>query len=201
MGLTRQERMNLEKMHSVEVLMVGEVSELGDLIQVDVRLVSVKTGKVVVAEYVEVKNLTNLRPKITELAKTIELKYLRQWIGSLDFPVQHFINNDIPLPLVVIEPNCLFKQKATAALDAKGIRWKVVYQSQSLSGIWPAVNAGIGITPRTCFGRPGFLKVIKTELPYIGDIGIQMHRSQEITNNMRDRLIDLITETISTQYG
>lgn len=87
MGLTRKERMDLEKIHSVEVLMLGEVSELGELIQIDVRLVSVKTGKVVVAEFIEVKNLSNLRNKITELAKTIELKYLRQWIGSLEIGV------------------------------------------------------------------------------------------------------------------
>jgi hypothetical protein len=57
----------------------------------------------------------------------------------------------------MIEPNCLFKQKALKALDSEGIRWKMVYQSQSLSGIWPAVNTGIGITARTCIGRPNSL--------------------------------------------
>lgn len=87
MGLSESERMNLAKLHSVEVLLMGEVAELGGLIQVDIRLVSVKTGKVVVAEYVEVSQLSALRAKISELAKVIELKYLRQWIGSLEIAV------------------------------------------------------------------------------------------------------------------
>jgi len=122
-----------------------------------------------------------------------------QWIGASDFPLQHFIKNNIPLPLVMVEPHCLFKQRAIAALDAQGIRWEVVYQSQSLSGIWPAVNAGIGITARTCFGCPNTLNVINGGLPDIGTMAIQIHRSQETTNVMRERLIDLITSAITSK--
>jgi len=122
------------------------------------------------------------------------------WIASPDFPLGHFLENNIPLPLVMIEPNCLFKQKAIEALDSEGIRWKMVYQSQSLSGIWPAVNAGIGITARTCIGRPNSLEIIKKRLPTMGDIGIQIHRSQEVMNKVSEKLIELITRAIKTNY-
>ena len=121
-----------------------------------------------------------------------------QWISSSDFHLEHFLEKNIPLPLVMVESNCLFKQKAIEALDAEGIRWKVVYQSQSLSGIWPAVNAGIGITARTCIGCPGNLEISHTGLPKMGNIGVQVHRSQERTNNVQDKLIDLITKAIKS---
>lgn len=124
-----------------------------------------------------------------------------QWISSADFPLNYFLDNNKPLPLVMVEPNCLFKQKAIAALEAKGIKWEVVYQSQSLSGIWPAVNTGIGITARTCIGKPSHLQVIKTKLPSIGHIGIQVHSASGTKNNMRDRLIELISNTITDNYA
>jgi len=122
------------------------------------------------------------------------------WIGREDFPLEYYLENNKPLPLVMVEPNCLFKQKAVQALDTKGIKWEVVYQSQSLSGIWPAVNSGIGITARTSIGCPDDLKLITAALPSIGNMGIQVHRSAEVTNTMRDRLINLITQTIKDNY-
>ncbi|WP_282249530.1 LysR substrate-binding domain-containing protein [Vibrio campbellii] len=123
------------------------------------------------------------------------------WVSSPDFPFDHFVEKNIPLPLIVVEPNCLFKQKAIEALDAERIKWKVVYQSQSLSGIWPAVNAGIGITARTNIGCPTSLKIINKGLPKMGNIGVQIHRSQEVTDNVKEKLIDLITSAIKSNYS
>ncbi|MEP0357234.1 hypothetical protein [Paraglaciecola sp.] len=92
---------------------------------------------------------------------------------------------------------CLFKQKAIQALDAKRIRREVLYQSQSLSGIWPVVITGLGITARTCIGRPTSLTTIKTALLDIGNINIQVHRSQDLHNDKRESLISLMTDTIN----
>jgi DNA-binding transcriptional LysR family regulator len=54
-----------------------------------------------------------------------------------------------PLPLVMFENPCLMRSRATACLDRAGIAWRVVFVSHSLSGIWAAVQAGLGITLRT----------------------------------------------------
>ncbi|MDR2580435.1 MAG: PEGA domain-containing protein [Fibromonadaceae bacterium] len=69
------------------VLLSGEVSVVGSQIQIDARLVSAATGDVVVSEYAEVKSQAELRAEISKLAKAIEDKYLRQWMGDLQIIV------------------------------------------------------------------------------------------------------------------
>ncbi len=49
---------------------------------------------------------------------------------------------------------CLMRSRAIACLDAAGIPRQVVFVSHSLSGIWAAVQAGLGLTIRTRIGMP-----------------------------------------------
>lgn len=83
-GLTDAERSRLKSMFSVEVILTGEVAQIGGVLHVDARLISVSTGNVVVAKYVEVKEINRLRQQLIGLSRNIELEYLRQWIGSLE---------------------------------------------------------------------------------------------------------------------
>lgn len=90
-GLTQADRDRLRQLFSVEVLLTGEASALGSQIQVDTRLISVATGEVLVAEFAQISNQGELRSAVSRLAKTIENKYLRQWMGDLQivaFPVE-----------------------------------------------------------------------------------------------------------------
>ena len=64
------------------------------------------------------------------------------------------------LPLVLFETPCVFRTAALAALDRAGIPWHVAFTSQSLAGIWAAVDAGLGVTVRTPIGVPRGLRVI-----------------------------------------
>jgi DNA-binding transcriptional LysR family regulator len=64
------------------------------------------------------------------------------------------------LPLVLFEAPCVFRTAALAALDRAGIPWYVAFASQSLAGIWAAVDAGLGVTVRTPVGVPRGLQVI-----------------------------------------
>ncbi|MEJ2766526.1 LysR substrate-binding domain-containing protein [Photobacterium sp. MCCC 1A19761] len=123
------------------------------------------------------------------------------WIAAPDFPLAQYLAAHQPVPLVVIEPHCLFKQKATAALDAAGVRWQVVYQSQSLSGIWPAVNAGIGITARPRIGCLETLVTVDETLPDLGRIGIQLHRSKPVIHGAGEKLIESMARAIEASYG
>ncbi len=61
---------------------------------------------------------------------------------------------DGPLPLLVIEQPCAFRAAAVAALDRAGIPWRVAVTSPSLSGLWAAAQAGLGVTPRVTDGAP-----------------------------------------------
>ena len=50
------------------------------------------------------------------------------------------------LPLVVSPHPCVYRKRATVALDKAGLAWRVAYTSTSLAGAQAAVRAGLGIT-------------------------------------------------------
>lgn len=50
------------------------------------------------------------------------------------------------VPLVVSPEPCVYRRRATEALDAIGLPWRVAYTSTSLAGSLSAVRAGLGIT-------------------------------------------------------
>ncbi|HTS80981.1 MAG TPA: LysR substrate-binding domain-containing protein [Myxococcaceae bacterium] len=59
-----------------------------------------------------------------------------------------------PLPLVLFQQPCTFRRLGIEALDRAGIPWRVAFTSPSLSGLWAAASAGLGVTVRTELGLP-----------------------------------------------
>jgi len=51
-----------------------------------------------------------------------------------------------PLPLAVSPRPCVYRKRATDALDAAGRGWRVVYTCGSLAGTLAAVRAGLGVS-------------------------------------------------------
>lgn len=49
------------------------------------------------------------------------------------------------LPLIVSPHPCVYRKRATAALDRAGLAWRIAYTSTSLAGAQAAVRAGLGI--------------------------------------------------------
>lgn len=142
LGLTPQDRDKLRQLYAVEVMLTGEASSLGNAIQIDTRLISVATGEVLVAEYAQVASSAELRPAISKLAKTIENKYLRQWMGDLQvvvFPVE----GEVYL-------NDQFMGKSTLA---KPLRLKDIlegeYRLRVLAGGYQKTEQVIKVVPRT----------------------------------------------------
>ncbi|MGF1607685.1 MAG: LysR family transcriptional regulator [Rhodothalassiaceae bacterium] len=56
-----------------------------------------------------------------------------------------------PLPLVLSPSPCVYRHRATHALDDAGVPWKIAYTSPSFAGTAAAVKAGLGLSvlPRT----------------------------------------------------
>ncbi|WP_394692109.1 LysR substrate-binding domain-containing protein [Hyphobacterium sp.] len=50
------------------------------------------------------------------------------------------------LPLVVSPSPCVYRSRATQALDTAGRRWRIAYTCTSLSGTHAAVRAGLGVS-------------------------------------------------------
>lgn len=56
------------------------------------------------------------------------------------------VNDGERLPLVVSPEPCVYRKRATDALDAMGRPWRIAYTSTSLAGSLSAVRAGLGLT-------------------------------------------------------
>lgn len=98
-----------------------------------------------------------------------------------EFPMEWIASNgyhpilDKPLPLVLFERPCLLRECALQALEEHAINWRISLTSQSLAGVWSAVDAGLGVTVRTVAGMPNDLMVIKGErLPALPSLALAL---------------------------
>ncbi|HDT0415016.1 TPA: LysR family transcriptional regulator [Klebsiella michiganensis] len=101
-----------------------------------------------------------------------------EWITHPQLDIATLLAEGKPLPLVMLESPCLMRSRSIDCLDRANIAWQVVFISHSLSGIWAAVQAGLGITVRTRIGMPGNLRVAGSLLPSPGSLGISLTLGQ-----------------------
>ncbi|PVW86139.1 LysR family transcriptional regulator, partial [Klebsiella pneumoniae] len=99
------------------------------------------------------------------------------WIAHPDLDIRALLVSGEPLPLVMFDSPCLMRSRAIACLDAAGIPWQVVFVSHSLSGIWAAVQAGLGLTIRTRIGMPGNLRPAGGLLPAPGSLAVSLRQT------------------------
>jgi DNA-binding transcriptional LysR family regulator len=99
------------------------------------------------------------------------------WIGQPGFRR----DGSQPVPLVLFEQPCIFSRQALAALDGAGIAWRLAFTSPSLSSLWAAVSAGLGIAVRTPEGLPSGLTALnakRADLPALKEIGLHLCTSE-----------------------
>jgi DNA-binding transcriptional LysR family regulator len=99
------------------------------------------------------------------------------------------------LPLVVFEAPCLMRSAAIHALDKAGISWRIAFTSASLSGIWAAVDAGLGITIRTPVGLPKSLRIL-SNMPALPNIRLLMHGGNTRHSPLVGHFEEIILETL-----
>lgn len=51
-----------------------------------------------------------------------------------------------PVPLAVFPAGCIYRERATRAIESSGRRWRIAYSSQGLMGVQAAVASGLGIS-------------------------------------------------------
>jgi DNA-binding transcriptional LysR family regulator len=112
------------------------------------------------------------------------------WVGpSVD--KMPCINAGEAVPLVVFDTPCLMRSAATTALDKSGISWRIAFTSPSLSGIWAAVEAGLGVTVRTRAGLPTSLCEL-SGMPALPEIGLILHRAEAKPTDVIKRLSEIV---------
>jgi DNA-binding transcriptional LysR family regulator len=89
---------------------------------------------------------------------------------------------DAPLPLLLVEEPCLFREFALEALASARIPYRVAFTSPSVSGLWGAVRAGLGVTARMPIGLPeGIAPWDGLDLPPLPCVKLALHRREHAT--------------------
>ena len=116
------------------------------------------------------------------------------WLGSKSVPQSA---QDDPLPLVVFDHPCLFRQAAMQALEGKKRRWRLSLTTPSLPGIWAALRSGYGISVRPAHPVPlGLCDVgVEFNLPKLPHIEMRMVTASELSPAAAD-LKDSLDEVV-----
>jgi DNA-binding transcriptional LysR family regulator len=126
-----------------------------------------------------------------------------QWVGRPDWGGVESLGGQ-PLPFVAFEPPCTFRSAAVDAMDAAGLSWRLVFTSPSLSGLWAAVEGGLGITVRTALKMPPSLVAldpVTTGLPALPLAPLALHRAEAEPTAAVTKLTDIVTETIRDELA
>lgn len=104
----------------------------------------------------------------------------------------HCLHEADPLPLAVYHERCAFRRLAVTALDAIGRPWRVAYSSQSIAGIYAAVETGLAVgTILPSNLRPGLVVLGAAEgLPPLPEIAILLLRRAAGASPLLDALAE-----------
>ncbi|MDQ0395121.1 LysR substrate-binding domain-containing protein [Labrys monachus] len=122
-----------------------------------------------------------------------------RWIGPAGEGAVFAFPPGDPLPLVMFEAPCLFRTAATEALDRAGIAWRIAFTGASLTGLWAAVAAGLGITLRTAIGLPAGLAPIEPggALPAgFRSLPLRLYRGHAARDPVVERLADIMRDSL-----
>ncbi len=103
-----------------------------------------------------------------------------------------------PLPLALFSPPCGCQTPGLEALESVGRSWRVAMTSPSLTGVWAAVSAGLGLTTRAEFGLPADVQPIELGLPPLGNIPITLHRRRGLRAPNAMRFAEITEESVGT---
>ena len=116
------------------------------------------------------------------------------WIASPSF------RNQVkqPLPLALFNPPCGCQTPGLEALESAGRSWRVAMTSPSLTGVWAAVSAGLGLTTRAELGLPADVQTIELGLPPLGNIPITLQRRRGLRSPNAMRFAEITEESVGT---
>lgn len=102
----------------------------------------------------------------------------------------------LPLPLVVSPTPCVYRKRATEALERAAIGWRIAYTCGSLAGAVAAVRAGLGVTVLPKEMVPAGLAIVDhAPLPELADTEIALIGAQTTSPPVR-RLAEHIVRSL-----
>jgi DNA-binding transcriptional LysR family regulator len=107
-----------------------------------------------------------------------------------------------PLPLILFEEPCIYRQHAVEALGQANRSWRIAMTTPSVGGLWAAVGAGLGVTVRTLKHLPGLALFSPAGLPDLGSVPVSLlSRSKRRADAPHRRLTEIITEEVHAQHA
>ncbi len=121
------------------------------------------------------------------------------WAASRDTPSSRWLpasGRNAPLPLAMLPPRCMFRDRALATLSRANIAHEIVYTSASLLGVIAAAEAGLAVT---VLGRstlaPGLREV--ADLPLLGTAEMAIFGDAEGRSALVESLVGFIRESLA----
>lgn len=111
-------------------------------------------------------------------------------------------SNAAPVPLVLFDHPCLFRQSAIQTLEANARRWRLSLTTPSLPGVWAALRFGHGITVRTAHRLPSGIRDVSAELnlPKLPSLELRLLTGAELSpaaSELADILRYVVHERVS----
>ncbi|MGE3346774.1 MAG: LysR substrate-binding domain-containing protein [Ramlibacter sp.] len=125
--------------------------------------------------------------------------------GDADIPMQTVwlardgarFDDSAPLPLLLLEEPCLFREYALEALSRAGIPYRVAFTSPSVAGLWGAVQSGMGVTARMPIGLPDGVDAHGTgKLPSLPAVRLSLHRRPGAGQPVVNALFRIVTQAL-----
>lgn len=117
------------------------------------------------------------------------------WAASKDFSAPE----GRPLPLAMLPPGCLYRDRGLAALARAGRAAEIAYTSGSLLGVIAAVQAGLGVTVLGRFSLPVGLSVLEGSLPPLGVAEMAVFGDAEGRMALVEPLVGFIRESLEAE--
>lgn len=117
----------------------------------------------------------------------------RVWVAASTF----HMDEDAPLPLVLANGPCIFRNAMLGALDAIGRPWRIVLSTPSLAGLRAALRAGLGVGARTARWLEPDLRILEHELPPLPDVELVLLTADDTGEVVVDRLRTALLEALS----
>lgn len=108
-----------------------------------------------------------------------------------------------PLALIAYPEGCTYRRHAIDALGRAGRAWRLAYVSPSLSGIFAAVEAGLGVTVLSESTLPPELRRLAADegLPGLPDVEVGLFYRPETLSQPAIRLVNFALAAMDERHG
>lgn len=114
------------------------------------------------------------------------------WVTSSN----HLAHEESPLPLAVFQGECIFRNWTLDTLNKEDRKYRVAFQSPSITGILAAVSAGLAVTVLSACVVPPELRILNIQdgFPKLPDTSIVLQASPSTRNELIENMAKFIRE-------